>query len=257
MMWSRVQIPVVERIPGTIWTPGFQCDLSGQPVLLRRRPPLHSTAEATKVEQDWSPPLQCGQPPSEELVPIPTFLGVRITDNPIVVNACIAIPFTTTQEGDSSMRPLHDCLYEADVSACKVALCTTSKTASVALIRARPPCCGTERRQNRAPPFCGKRCARAGCPFPAHGDCELSASYCCCQKCEGATDWESLHLGVWKQIQKSLGVLRQRLLDMADVSEVTVSDLDDSHVRASLGGCAGALQDAHTRLDARNMNARP
>ena len=46
-----------------------------------------------------------------------------------------------------------------------------------------------------------------------------------------------------------LGVMRERFLDMADVSEVTVSDLDDNHVRASLVGIVAALQDAHTRLE--------
>ena len=46
-----------------------------------------------------------------------------------------------------------------------------------------------------------------------------------------------------------LGVLKKRLLEIADVSEITMFDPDDSHVRVWLVGIAAALQDAHTRLE--------
>ena len=43
-----------------------------------------------------------------------------------------------------------------------------------------------------------------------------------------------------------LGVLKKRLLEIANVSEVTISDSDDTHVRVSLLETVAALQDAHS-----------
>ena len=82
-------------------------------------------------------------------------------------------------------------------------------------------------------------------PFLAHSKCAISESHCW----ESATDCESLHLDVWKQMKILLGVLSKRVLDMAAISQVTVFDLDDNHVRVSLVGIVAALQDAHTRLE--------
>ena len=86
------------------------------PALHRWQPPLGSTAAATKVDQDGSPPPQGELPLPEELVPLPTFMGLQITDDPTVVHAYVTASATTTQRGDSSTRPPLDWFSYADAA---------------------------------------------------------------------------------------------------------------------------------------------